>query len=158
MEVIVVKLQDVLQTLQETDDFIQVMDIRTPVKIGDPGIIMATEYPYMFVHPVGEQQVNSTVGGVGYDVRNLSLRVGICLLAADYFDETVNELPGYMTLIRTASAVREELLRLSNRTLDNTVRNLTVPQIDYLPEQRGADFTTMAYLTLVVQKQYQHKS
>ncbi len=158
MDATTISVIGVLQALQATTDFVNIVQMNASVKYGDPGIVVTDEYPYMFVHPMSMERKTSTMGVTGSDNRLINLRVGICLLAADYFDETVNELPGYRTLVKAATAVQDELLRLSNRTLNQTVTNLIVPVLELVPEQRGADFTTMAYLTVVVEKKYNHKA
>jgi len=150
-----------LNALSEETEFIDALDGRLPtdVKFDDPGVVMTSEYPYIYVTPVSDVPLLETTGLSGYDVRQLTLQIGVVVNAADYFNPAVSELPASRELVRAATLVRKRLRRLSKRTLDVPgVRSLDVQQTDYVPDLREDVFVRVAVTTIIVERQYQHEA
>lgn len=161
MEVVLDKIVSELESMRTTNaagggisDVLAVSSI----KLFDPGIVGYFEYPFIIVEPVREEPVMETVGLAGRDIRDLEIRVSLLIDASEYYDASVSEAPGDRKLVQVASAVRRWFSRKSNRTLDNTVRRVSVTAIDYLPQERGEVFSKSAIITLIVQKAYQHEA
>ena len=159
MEEVVDRLITEIDELRQTADFTSVISIDTETKFDDPGLVMADEYPYIYVAPVSEQPKAETMGRVGYDIRFLEIQIGIVINAADYFDPAVTESPGSREIVGAANKVREHLRRLSKRNLDSMtgVRNMVVQAINYVPDVRDKTFVKVAVITLIVERQYQHE-
>lgn len=149
-----------LNDLASTSEFIEALDgpISTDVKFDDPGLVAAFEYPYIYVAPVNDSPVLETSGLSGYDVRELTIQIGIVVNASDYFDPSVSELPASRELVAASGLVRKRLRRLDKRTLGVAgVRNLRVQQTDYVPDLREDVFVRVAVTTISVERQYQHE-
>lgn len=160
MEEVIDKLLSEMDELREEPDFVQIMDVNVEAKLDDPGIVHIDEYPYIYVAPIMEEPISETMGRAGYDVRLLTLQVGIVINASDFFDPIVSELPGSRALIQASSLVRKRLRRLSKRNLDNLqgVRAVRVQTTNYVPDLRGEMFLVRAaIITLTVERQYQHE-
>jgi hypothetical protein len=147
----------IVDTLRRTDAFQDVMEMETEVKFGDPGFVLATEYPYVYVQPIVEQDKKETMGRVGYEVRDLAIEVGVVIDQSEYFDAEVSDVSGMRELLTVSSLIRGELRALSNRGLGGIARNVKVPSIQYEPQVRGDAFTAVAKLSLIVERQYQHQ-
>lgn len=129
----------------------------TDVKLGDPGLVHISEYPYVYVQPVEEVQVKETISPRGYDVRDNIIEVGIVIEQSEYFDESVSEVSGLRELVNASGLIRSGLRTKENRSLGGIARDLKIPSIRYEPAIRGEAFTTVARITLIVQRQYQHQ-
>lgn len=153
------KLISDLDILSYTNDFLDVIQVQSPTKLGDPGIVTVSEYPYFFVQAVLDQPKSETMSRVGYDIRILTIRIGLVINQSDYFDPSVSEAPGERELIVATSKVRNLLRGLSKRKLDGLegVQNVVVGPIGYLPDVRGDAFVRMAVTTLEVEKKYPHE-
>lgn len=162
MEEVIDKIISELQTIIETDsedggisDIISVVD----VKFDDPGVVLVDEYPYIFVAPVDDSPANETIGRMGWDVRQLSISVVLCVNAADYFDPLSSQASGSREIVRSMSKIARWLRRLGKRQLDGMdgVRNLVVQSISYVPDMRGDAFVRSAVMAITVERQYQHQ-
>jgi len=157
VEVIIDKVIDKLELIRQSTAFQSVMEMDTEVKLGDPGIVLVQEYPYIFVEPIGDAPLNETMGRAGWDNRVLTLEIVTVIDISDYFDASVNELPGMRKLIQASTIIKNEFRKLSERSLGGTAKTLQVESINYRPQQRGEDvFTALAVMTLNVVRQYQH--
>jgi hypothetical protein len=125
----------------------------TDVKFDDPGLVSTDEYPYIFVAPQSDEALTGTIG-VGWDVRRLTIIIAVVVNASDYFDPSVSEVPGTRQIIQASSKIALHLMTLKQRTLDHTVRNVSVSSIGYVPELRGDAFIRMAVTSLVIDKAY----
>lgn len=136
-----------------------IVTVGSDAKWGDPGWVVFDEYPFFIVTPVGEQQQTETVGRAGYDVRDLTIQISFMVDATDYFDVGVTETEGDRVIVKVAQAVRKWFMQMSKRNFDSMpgIRKVSIPSIDYVPEERGEVFAKSALITLVVQKQYQHE-
>lgn len=159
MEAVVDALLDEMNALAQTDDFRQVMYITVDAKFDDPGLVVIDEYPYIYVAPISDEPVGETAGRTGYDIRRLTLQVGVVINAADFFDPTVSELPATRELVQASNLIRRRLRRLSKRNLDDLegVRSMVVQQTNYVPDLRENVFVRVAVTTITVEKQYQHE-
>jgi hypothetical protein len=153
MDRLIAELDD-MRTSGELDNII---DVSTDTKWDDPGIVLVTEYPYFYVAPVDDQPKLQTAGLAGYDVRVLTIDVCLVINQSDYFDPSVEEVPGSRVLVQAMSKVSKRLRRLSKTKLDGLVRGLMVARIGYVPDARGEAFVRMAVMRLVVEMQYQHE-
>lgn len=159
MEQVVDALIAEMNDLTNDAEFVEIMQMGTDAKFDDPGLVITHEYPYIFVAPVSDSPLSETTGMTGYDVRELTINIGIVVNAADYFDPTVSELPASRELVAAAGLVRKRLRRLSRRSLDVAgVRRLDVQQIDYVPDLREDVFVRVALTTVIVERQYQHEA
>lgn len=159
MEQVIDALIAEMDDLSGDDAFVQVMDVGTETKFDDPGMVITSEYPYIYVAPVSDTPVLETSGLSGYDVRELTIQIGVVVNAADYFDPSVNELPASRELVAAAGLVRKRLRQISKRTLGvSGVRRLDVQQIDYVPDLREDVFVRVAVTTITVERQYQHEA
>lgn len=148
-----------LNALRETDEFSNVINVRSEVKWDDPMLVTVDEYPYIYVAPVSEEPVAETAGRAGYDIRQITVQIGIVINAADYFDPLINETPGSRPLVVAADLISASLRRMSKRRLDNLsgVRNVVVRGTAYAPDIRNAMFVKMALTTITVERQFQHE-
>src|SRR6478752_438008 len=110
-----------LQTLIETDDFQDILPMETEVKFGDPGLVLAQEYPYIYVQPLQDAPKSETIGLAGRDTRVLTLEIGVVIDQSEYFDPDNNEISGLRELLGASSLIRGELRRLGKRNLGETV-------------------------------------
>src|SRR6187399_3628070 len=94
------------------------------VFFGDPGIVQVDQYPYIFVEPNVDNPISSTAGKAGYDIRELTVSVGLVVNASDFFDPTVSEVSGLRDLVRAMALIRKLFARLSKTTFDGTVRSV----------------------------------
>ena len=131
----------------------------TVTKFGDPGIVMAQEYPYFYVEPVSDNPDIETIGLAGYDCRELVVRIGYVIDVSDYFDDSVEELAGIRQMTQVMSLLGRRLRRKSLRTLNDLggVRNLVVAQTEYRPQTRADAYVMMGLITLGIYKQYPHE-
>lgn len=161
MEQVVDALITELNSLSTDATFIDALNgpLGAEVKFDDPGMVGTFEYPYMYVAPVSDAPLLETAGLAGYDVRELTIQIGIVVNASDYFNPEVSELPASRELVAASGLVRARLRRLGKRTLgDPAVRNLVVQQTDYVPDLREDVFVRVAVTTITVEKQYQHEA
>jgi hypothetical protein len=147
----------VIDDLRETDAFKAIMDMDTSVKLDDPGLVLATEYPYIYVSPIGEAERKETIGRAGYEVKDLAIEVCIVIDQSEYYDADNDEVSGTRELLQAASMVRDELKSFSNRGLGGLARGVKIPSIQYEPQMRGDAFVRMAKLSLIVERQYAHR-
>jgi hypothetical protein len=145
-----------LKALIITDEFHDIMDVQS-VYFGDPALVSIDEYPYIYVDPVVDTPVSSTAGKAGWDVRDLTIAVGLVVNASDHFDPSVDEVPGVRAQVRAMALIRKLFARLSKTTLDNSVRRVQINSTNYVPDMRNNVFVRVALTTLVVQKQYDHE-
>lgn len=159
MDAVVDALRAELDALTLTDEFKQVMYITSDTKYDDPGLVVVGEYPYIYVAPVSDEPNGETMGLTGYDIRRLTLQVGVVVNAADFFEPTVAELPATRELVQASNLIRRRLRRLSKRNLDDLegVRSMVVQQTNYVPDMRDNVFVRVAITTVTVDKQYQHE-
>lgn len=163
MESVVDKILEEIDLLSSTSSayggISDIVTVGSDAKWGDPGWVVFDEYPFFIVTPVGEQQQNETVGRAGYDVRDLTIQVSFLIDATDYFDVGVTETEGDRIIVKVGQAVRKWFMQMAKRNLNGMagIRRVTVPSIDYVPEERGEVFAKSALITLIVQKQYQHE-
>lgn len=157
MEQVIDWLIQELDDLRQESEFFEAIEVYTEPKFDDPGLVTVNEYPYMYVAPVLEEPFSETMGLAGYDVRRLTIQIGVVVNAADYFDPLVNEMPGSRQLVKASGLIRKRLRRLSKRGLDGTARNLVVANTNYVPDLRDNVFVRLAVTTLTVEKQYQHE-
>jgi hypothetical protein len=159
MEDVVDKLIEEMEELRESTDFQQIMDITTETKFDDPGLVLMDEYPYIYVAPVSEDPKSETMGRAGYDVLILNIQIGVVINAADFFDPTVNELPGSRALVNASKLVRRRLRRLMKRSLDGLdgVRHVYVGSTNYVPDLRDNVFVRVAVTSVTVERQYQNE-
>lgn len=159
MEAVVDALLSELDDLAGTDDFRDVMFVPVEPKFDDPGLVVIDEYPYIYVAPISDEPSNETMGLRGYDVRKLTLQVGVVVNAADFYDPTVSELPATRELVQASNLIRRRLRQLSKRTLNDLegVRSMVVQQTNYVPDLRDNVFVRVAVTTITVEKQYQHE-
>lgn len=159
MEAVIDKIITELGILVSEDDFIKSMYISSDIKLDDPGLVTVDEYPYIYVAPVNETPISSTIGLAGYDVEELTIQIGVVINVADYFDPSVVELPGTRELIQVTRHIRRRFKRLGKRQLDGLagVRDLEIQQTNYVPDLRENVFVRVALTTIAVEKQYQHE-
>jgi hypothetical protein len=159
MEQVVDALLAELDELSVTDDFKDIMFVPGDTKFDDPGLVVIDEYPYIYVAPINDEPSSETMGLRGYDIRRLTLQVGVVVNAADFFDPTVSELPATRELVQASNLIRRRLRRLSKRNLDDLsgVRSMVVNQTNYVPDMRENVFVRVAVTTITVEKQYQHE-
>ncbi len=159
MEDVIDKLIVECDEMIQSDEFIDFMYITTETKLDDPGIVLIHEYPYIYVAPVMEEPISETMGRAGYDVRNLTIQIGIVINASDYFNPTVSELAGTRELMKAVNLLRKRLRRLSKRNLDDLlgVRNLVVQNTNYVPDLRDTVFVRVAVTTVTVERSYTHE-
>ena len=159
MEQVVDALIADMDELSDTAEFHDVMDVGTECKFDDPGLVTIHEYPYIYVAPINEMPVGETAGLAGYDIRQLTIQIGVVVNASDYFDASVSELPASRELVAAANLIRKRLRRLGKRTLDDLsgVRNMDIEQINYVPDLREDVFVRVAVTTITVERQYQHE-
>lgn len=159
MEEVTDKLISEMDALVATPEFQAVMEVNASTKFDDPGLVVIDEYPYIFVAPTQDEPVDETIGLAGYDVRRLTLQIGVVVNAADYFDPAVSELPATRELVQASSLIRKRLRRLSKQSLDDLdgVRSVVVQQTNYVPDLRDNVFVRVAVTTVTVDRQYQHE-
>lgn len=159
MEQVIDKLISEMDALAATADFRNVMDLRADCHFDDPGLVMHNEYPYMYVAPLSDSPGGETMGLTGYDIRTMTLQIGVVVDVADFFDATVSELPATRELVQASALIRKRLRQLSKRTLDGLsgVRNVSVEQTNYVPDLRENTFVRVAVTTITVERQYQHE-
>lgn len=159
MEAVVDALLAEMDDLAETDDFRDIMFVPVDAKFDDPGLVIVDEYPYIYVAPISDEPSIETMGLRGYDVRKLTLQIGIVVNAADFYDPTVSELPATRELVQASNLIRSRLRRLSKRTLNDLqgVRSMVVQQTNYVPDLRDDVFVRVAVTTVIVERQYQHE-
>src|SRR5688572_14053219 len=114
MEQVVDRLIAEMDELIREEEFMQAMTPGTDTKFDDPGLVTIDEYPYLYVAPMLDEPLSETTG---YDVRLLTIQIGVVVNASDYFDPTVNELPASRELVRASSLIRKRLRRTSKRGL-----------------------------------------
>jgi hypothetical protein len=148
---------DILEAMRSSPYFQEIMEMDTEVKFGDPGLVIATEYPYIYVQPIAEASQKETMGRTGYDIRDLAIEVGVVIDQSEYFDASTTEISGLRELLLASSRIRAELRTLTNRNLGGIARDVKVPSIQYEPQVRGDAFTAVAKLSLVVSRLYQHQ-
>jgi hypothetical protein len=156
MESVVERIISELSALKDTEEFEDIMEIQS-VYWGDPGIVNVDEYPYLYVEPNVDTPISSTAGRAGYDVRDLTVSVGLVVNASDFFDPTVDEVSGSRAQVRAMALMRKLFARLSKTTFDGTVRSVKINSTNYVPDLRNQVFIRVALTTLVVQKQYAHE-
>jgi hypothetical protein len=159
MEQVIDKIIAELEDLKATEEFSDVLDVEVDVKLDDPGLVLADEYPYIFVSPVNETPLSETIGRAGYDVQRLEIIIGVVINASDYFDPAVSEASGVRELMKATTLIRKRLRRLKKRNLDNLqgVRNVVVQSTGYEPDLRDNIFVRVAIVTIAVERQYQHE-
>jgi hypothetical protein len=145
-----------LTTLIATVEFENIMEIQS-VYWGDPGLVSVDEYPYLYVEPNVDNPISSTAGRAGYDVRDLTISVGLVVNASDFFDPSVDEVSGSRAQVRAMALIRKLFARLSKASLGGTARSVSVNSTNYVPDMRNQVFVRVALTTLVVQKQYAHE-
>lgn len=159
MEQVIDKLIMEMDALVIEDDFLDIMTVAADTKFDDPGLVVMDEYPYLYVAPVDDRPKSETMGLRGYDVRVLTLQIGVVVNAADFFEATVSELPATRELVQASALIRKRLRRLGKRNLDDLsgVRSLVVEQTNYVPDLRNNVFVRVAVTTITVERQYQHE-
>lgn len=145
-----------LESLIATDEFKDIMEIQS-VYWGDPGFVSIDEYPYLYVDPQMDDPISSTAGRAGYDVRDLTISVGLVVNASDFFDPSVEEVSGSRAQVRAMALIRKLFARLSKSSLGGTSRSVRINSTNYVPDMRNQVFIKVALTTLVVQKQYAHE-
>ena len=146
-----------LQTLVDTTPFQSVMEMETEVKFGDPGLVLATEYPYIYVQPISDNPRSETIGRTGWDTRVLQIEIGVVIDQSEYYDPDNNEISGLRELLEASSLIRGELRRLQKRSLGGQVQTVAVSSTNYEPQLRGDAFVAVARTMLGVEKRYQHE-
>lgn len=152
------ELVEITDALISSSYFQTVMEMETTTKFGDPGVVLATEYPYIYIQPMAESSKKETIGRAGYEVRELFIEVGVVIDQSEYFDPSTTEVSGLRELLKASSLLREEYRRFSNRGLSGLARGTKVPSIVYEPQVRGDAFTAVAKLSLIVEVKYNHQS
>lgn len=156
MEQVIDKLIAEMDDLAATEEFKAVFEVGSDTKFDDPGLVVIHEYPYIYVAPINDTPVSETTG---YDVRALSIQIGIVVNASDYFNPAVSELPASRELVQASSLIRKRLRRLFKRRLDGLsgVRDTVIEQTNYVPDLREDVFVRVAVTSIVVERQYQHE-
>lgn len=157
MEDVIDRLIEELDTMRTSGELTGIINVTTDTKWDDPGIVLVDEYPYFYVAPMDDQLKSSTAGIAGYDVRTLYIDVCLVINQSDYFDPSVEEVPGSRVLVQAMGKVSRRFRRLSKTKLDGLVRSMVVARIGYAPDVRGEAFVRMAVMRLVAEKQYQHE-
>ena len=160
MDTVVDKVVAELDSILAEDAFREILQIDSPTKWGDPGLIIVDEYPYFFVDPISDSPTTETAGRAGYDVRQLTMNIALVVNVSDYFDPMVDESSGLKNMVRAMNLVRARFRRLSKSSLDGeagSVRRVVVGPINYVPDVRNGVFVRLAVISLVVDKQYQHE-
>lgn len=145
-----------LAELVATPAFLEIMEV-SGVHFDDPGIVHVDQYPYLYVAPQTDALSSSTAGRAGYEVRDLIIEVGLVINASDFFDPSVDEVPGSRAQVRAMALIRKLFARLSKSSLGGTARSVKVNSTNYVPDMRNQVFVRVALTTLVVQKQYAHE-
>lgn len=136
-----------------------IIEITGSAKFGDPGWVLYDEYPFFMVMPIGEVLNSETVGLAGREVRNLSIQIILLVRASEYFDKEVTDSETDRLMVEVASRMRSWFTKMGKRRLEPLagVRNVVIPTVSYMPQERGEVFTKSAIINMVVQKQYQHQ-
>lgn len=159
MEEVANKLISEMDDLAASSEMQAIFPIVADTKFDDPGVVVISDYPYIFVAPTLDEPAGETVGLAGYDIRSLTLQIGVVVNAADYFDPAVSELPATRELVQASALIRKRLRRLSKQNLDDLtgVRSVVVGQTNYVPDLRDNVFVRVAVTTVLVERQYQHE-
>lgn len=163
MEEIVDTLITFCEEVRQEPGFSSAYFMQTPTKFGDPGIVEIHEYPYFYVSPISDVPVSGTIGRIGWDTRQLTVQIGLCLDVSDYFDPEKEELPGIRTCVQIMTILRKKLRQFSNITLRDLegVQDVVVQNIDYRQSMRGYDgndaYVMMGVLTATVVRRYPHE-
>jgi len=159
MEATIDAIIERLDTLKDTPEFQEVMQIGTSAWFDDPGMVHVDDFPYFFVQPMGETPASETMGLSGWDVRTLEINVVLMVHVPSYFDPDTKDDDASRKMVRAMNLVRKTLRQKSNISLAGTVRRVQVANINYMPNMVDEGvYVRMAVMTLLVQKQYQHEA
>lgn len=136
-----------------------IIDVHS-VQKGDPGWVLADEYPYLMVESGPITPKSETMGRSGWDTLLHTYTVSIMVDATDYFDPTTSGNDAEGPLEDAGIRMLLWFRRFSNRLLDGEVegvRNVTVGSVDFPADARGEVYAKSAILVLTVERQHQHQ-
>jgi len=156
---VIEELNDLSSTSSAYGGLSGIIEITGSAKFGDPGWVLYDEYPFFMVMPLGEVLTSETVGMAGRDVRNLSIQIILLVRASEYFDKEVTDSETDRLMVEVSARIRDWFTRMGKRRLEplDGIRNVVIPTVSYMPQERGEVFTKSAIINMVVQKQYQHQ-
>jgi hypothetical protein len=157
------KIESELNLLIETPaaqgGIADVININGPAKVGDPGYVIAYDYPLVMVEVAPKDPLHETAGRAGYDVVAHSYVISIVIDIPDYFDPTTSDYDGEEQLEDAGFAMWLWFRRFANRKalggLEG-VRNVVVSGLTFPPQMRPT-YVKSATLTLTVERQHQHR-
>lgn len=135
-----------------------IVEVLSDVHFDDPIWVMVDDYPFLYVAPAPSEPLMETMGLAGYDVRTLNIEVGLVVIATDYFDPSVSEVPASRQLVQVGDRMWKWMRKFSKRKLNmSSVRKVAVSSVDYPPQIRNEMPVRMAVMQLQVDQQYQHE-
>lgn len=152
-------LDRIAEELVDFADTLGSLDIQS-VQKGDPGFVVAGEYPFLMVQVGPIRFKMETIGkGTGYLVLSHDYTISIVVDATDYFDPTASGNEAEGPLEDAAIAMWLWFSRVANRKLEPVtgIRDVKVSSVDFLPDERGEVYARRALLTLTVERQHQHQ-
>lgn len=154
MEALIDKLIEEIGTAFTTPEsdggLADILEIRA-IYFGDPGVIPASLYPCVTVEPDWSGPLTGTTG---YDTRELRVNVSVNIDAREWFDSTADEAMGDRMLVKAIESLHRWFQTTTHRTLDGTVRNVEVTEIEFQARDRQTVIAKTARMTLVITKNY----
>ena len=144
------EIQSASEATQAEGGFADLLPIAS-IYFGDPGVIPASLYPCITVEP---DWSGPLAGTTGYDTRELRVIMSVHIDAREWFDSNSDEAMGDRILVQVVEILHRWFQTRANRTLDGTVRNVEVTEIEFLARDRQTVIAKTARMTLVVTKNY----
>lgn len=161
MEQVIDRLVEELNLISEIDyeygGFKDEIDLADTVWWGDPKTAADQQYPLIYVQPVLDAP--AAQGGTNSQVwRDLTIEIACLADPRVYYDESeIVEATTSRELVRVGTAIRRHMEKINLAWpggLSDNVRSVTVTEVSYPDQTRGALLLSSVVLTVVVQKAY----
>lgn len=149
----VVAQLNIVKDLPNPEGFFDQLDLPDNIWFGNPGILPAHQYPYIYVEPqISVPRDENT----GRRRRTLTIRIALLVDPRAYWDETeIVEQTASREMIRTMESIERWFERDQFNTpngLAPGVTKVVVAQTEYAQQVRGSLYSQGASIVLTVDK------
>jgi len=121
------------------------------VWFGDPKILPAQNYPFIYVEPVTDEKTSETTQSI---TRRLTIRVGVVVDPTEYWSEAeVVETSGSREMVRTIESIQRRFEKKTIRNVGDLADNVTAVDVGtttYNTQVRGDYIATQAEVIILV--------
>lgn len=144
---------NIIKDLESPTGFLDQLDLPDNIWFGNPGILAAQQYPYIYVEPQISVPRDENTGSRR---RTLTIRIALLVDPRTYWDEAeIVEQTASREMIRTMESIEQwferDLFKTPNG-LAPGVQKVVVAQTEYAQQVRGSLYSQGASIVLTLDK------